>query len=125
MRKEDWNNIDRREKKTIMDFQLKTLTLSRAAAEKADALIVLFADGAIESHEPLAKLAADARKAGDFADKAGKVLSLYKPLVGAPRTVVLASSGDGKAVSVRSAVLAALGAVKSAKPGRVAVVFAQ
>ena len=99
-----------------MDFQLKTLTLSRAAAEKADALIVLFADGAIQGQEPLARLAAEARKAGDFSDKAGKVLSLYKPLAGAPRTVVLASSGDGKAASVRSAAMAALGAVKSARP---------
>ena len=48
-----------------MDFQLKTLTLSRAAAEKADALIVLFADGAIDGQEPLARLAAEARKAGE------------------------------------------------------------
>lgn len=108
-----------------MDFQLKTLTLSRAAAEKADALIVLFADGAIGGQEPLAKLAAEARKAGDFSEKAGKVLSLYKPLAGAPRTVVFASSGDGKPASVRSAVVAALGAVKAAKPSRVAIVFAQ
>ncbi|SFM67260.1 leucyl aminopeptidase [Variovorax sp. OV329] len=108
-----------------MDFQLKTLTLSRAATEKADALIVLAADGAIAGQEPLTKLLADARKAGDLPDKAGKVLSLYKPLVGAPRTVVLASSGDGKAGGVRSAVMAALGAVKSAKPARVAIVFAQ
>lgn len=108
-----------------MDFQLKTLTLSRAAAEKADALIVLAADGAITGPEPLAKLLADARKAGDLSDKAGKVLSLYKPLVGAPRTVVLASTGDGKAASVRSAVMAALGAARSAKPARVTIVFAQ
>ena len=108
-----------------MDFQLKTLTLSRAAAEKADALIVLAAEGAIAGHEPLAKLLADARKSGDLSDKAGKVLTLYKPLVGAPRTVVLASVGDGKAASVRSAVMAALGAVRSAKPARVAIVFAQ
>ena len=108
-----------------MDFQLKTLTLSRAAAEKADALIVLVADGAIEGPEPLAKLIADARKAGDLPDKAGKLLSLYKPLVGAPRSVVLASSGDGKPASVRSAVTAALGAAKAGKPQRLAIVFAQ
>ena len=108
-----------------MDFQLKTLTLSRAAAEKADALIVLFADGAIDGQEPLARLAAEARKAGDFEAKAGKVLSLYKPLAGAPRTVVLASSADGKPASVRSAVVAALAAVKPVKPARVAIVFAQ
>lgn len=108
-----------------MDFQLKTLALSRAAAEKADALIVLVAEGAIDGQEPLAKLIADARKAGDLADKAGKVLSLYKPLVGAPRTVVLASAGDGKASAVRSAAMAGLAAVKSAKPARVAIAFAQ
>jgi len=108
-----------------MDFQLKTLALSRAAAENADALIVLVADGAIDGQDPLTRLVAEARKSGDLPDKAGKVLTLYKPLVGAPRTVVLASAGDGKAASVRSAVTAGLGAVKSAKPARVAIVFAQ
>src|SRR5688500_11847539 len=108
-----------------MDFQLKTLTLSRAVTEKADALIVLFADGAIAGQDPLARLAGEARKAGDLPDKAGKTLALYKPLAGAPRSVVLASCGDGKAASVRSAVLAAVGATKAAKPKRLAIVFAQ
>ncbi|MGR4870228.1 leucyl aminopeptidase [Variovorax sp. LARHSF232] len=108
-----------------MDFQLKTLTLSRAVAEKADALIVLFADGAIAGQDPLARLASEARKAGDLPDKAGKTLALYKPLAGASRSVVLASLGDGKPASVRSAVLAAVGAAKAGKPKRLAIVFAQ
>ena len=42
----------------------------------------------------------------------------------APR-VVLASVGDGKPASVRSAVLAAVNAAKAGDPKRVAIVFAQ
>ncbi|MDM0110764.1 leucyl aminopeptidase [Variovorax sp. J22R133] len=108
-----------------MDFQLKTLSLSQSAADKADALIVLVAEGALPAKDPLTTLIADARKSGDLSDKAGKVLSLYKPVQGGPSAVVLVSVGDGKASSVRSGVSAGIGAAKGGKPKRVVVVFAQ
>ena len=108
-----------------MDFQLKTLSTAQAAAEKADALIVLVAAGTSSSNDVVAALIAEARKAGDLADKAGKVLALYRPArVAAPR-VVLASVGDGKSASVRTGVLAAVNAAKAGDPKRVAIVFAQ
>ena len=79
-----------------MDFQLKTLSTSQAAEEKADALIVLVAEGAPAAKDALSQLIAGARKSGDLPDKAGKLLTLYRPAgVAAPR-VVLASIGDGK-----------------------------
>ena len=108
-----------------MDFQLKTLSTAQAATEKCDALIVLAAAGTSPSKDVIATLVADARKAGDLGDKAGKLLALYRPpRVAAPR-VLLASVGDGKPASVRAAVLAAVAAAKATDPKRVAIVFAQ
>ncbi|CAN7177543.1 leucyl aminopeptidase [Variovorax sp. LjRoot84] len=108
-----------------MDFQLKTLSTAQAAAEKADVLIVLVAAGTTPSKDAIATLIAEARKAGDLPDKAGKLLALYRPAhVAAPR-VVLASVGDGKPASVRAGVLAAVNAAKSGDPRRVLIVFAQ
>jgi leucyl aminopeptidase len=108
-----------------MDFQLKTLSTAQAAAEKADALIVLVAAGATPSKDAIAMLVAEARKAGDLPDKAGKLLALYRPArVAAPR-VVLASVGDGRPASVRTGVLAAVNAAKAGDPKRVLIVFAQ
>ncbi|RZL61105.1 MAG: leucyl aminopeptidase [Variovorax sp.] len=106
-----------------MDFQLKTLTVAQAATEKADALILLV-DASSTAGDVLSALAASARKAGDLPDKAGKVITLYRPAgVTAPR-VVLASIGDGKPAAVRSAVLAAVQATKSGQPKRALIVFA-
>ncbi|VTU29559.1 Cytosol aminopeptidase [Variovorax sp. PBL-H6] len=108
-----------------MDFQLKTLSTSQAANEKCDALIVLAAAGISPSKDVIATLIAEARKAGDLGDKAGKLLALYRPQGVAATRVLLASVGDGKPASVRTAVLAAVAAVKAADPKRVAIVFAQ
>ena len=107
-----------------MDFQLKTLSIAQAATEKADVLIVLVAAGTGTSKDALSVLAADARKAGDLPDKAGKLLALYRPAGVAAARVLLASAGDGGAAAVRTAVLAAVNAAKGASPKRVAIVFA-
>ena len=108
-----------------MDFQLKTLSTAQAATEKCDALIVLAAAGNSPSKDPIATLVAEARKAGDLGDKAGKLLALYRPARVAAARVLLASAGDGEPASVRAAVLAAIAAAKAADPKRVAIVFAE
>ncbi|MES2529659.1 MAG: leucyl aminopeptidase [Pseudomonadota bacterium] len=111
-----------------MDFQLKTLTIVQATSEKADALIVLVGNAptgaAASSKDLLTPLIASARKAGDLPDKAGKLLSLYRPAgVTAPR-VLLVSIADGSPASVRSAVTAAVGAAKAHAPKKLVIVFA-
>ena len=108
-----------------MDFQLKTLTVAQAAAEKSDLLIVLVGSALPTAKDPVSVLAASARKAGDLPDKAGKLLALYRPEAVVPSRVLLAAIGDGKAVSVRSAVSAAVSAAKANGPKRVVIVFAQ
>ena len=112
-----------------MDFQLKTLTTALAASEKTDALVVLVGSAATDlsgtSTDTLASLIAAARKAGDLPDKPGKLLAMYRPAGVAAARVLLASIGDGAPASVRSAVGAAVSALKAAAPKRVAIVFAQ
>ncbi|OUM01901.1 leucyl aminopeptidase [Variovorax sp. JS1663] len=107
-----------------MDFQLKTLSIAQAASEKCDVLIVLAGAGNTPSKDAISTLVAEARKAGDLGDKAGKLLALYRSAgIAAPR-VLLVSAGDGKPASVRSSVLAALGAARSSDPKRVVIVAA-
>jgi len=108
-----------------MDFQLKTLTVARAAAEKTDVLIVLVGSAPLTAKDPLSALIASARKAGDLPDKAGKLLALYHPDEVVASRVVLAAIGDGKPASVRSGVIAAVNAAKAYGPKRVVLVFAQ
>ncbi len=74
---------------------------------------------------PLSVQIAAARKAGDLPDKAGKLLSLYRPEDVAAARVVLAAIGDGKPASVRSGVIAAVNAAKAQSPKRVVLAFAQ
>ena len=100
-----------------MDFQLKTLTVAQAAAEKSDVLIVLVGSAPLTTKDPLSVLAASARKAGDLPDKAGKLLTLYRPDDVVAARVVFAS--------VRSGVAAAVNAAKAHGPKRVVLVFAQ
>ena len=72
-----------------MDFQLKTLDLAGAAAEKCDALVVLVPEAFKPGRDVLSRTLAAAQKAGDFEAKAGKllaqarddILSRLKPLL--------------------------------------------
>ena len=97
-----------------MDFQLKTLDTTRAANEKADALVVVIPESfATPARDVLATTVAEVRKAGDFDAKAGKLLSLYRPAGMAAARVVLAGAGDGSAGAVRQAVTAAVSGLKA------------
>ena len=59
-----------------MDFELKTLDLDGACADKCDALVVLLPEGFKPGRGELARLAAAALKAGDLEAKPGKQLQL-------------------------------------------------
>jgi leucyl aminopeptidase len=96
-----------------MDFELKTLGLAEAATQKCDALVVLVPEDFSGGTDPLSRLAQDARKAGDFEPKAGKLLQAYRMQGVAAARVVLAGAGDGSGKRVQSAVQAAVGALRS------------
>jgi leucyl aminopeptidase len=101
-----------------MDFELKTLTLATISNEKADALIVLIPEGLTAGDDPVSSLADLAIKSGDLETKPGKLLSAYRtPGIVAPR-VLLVGVGDGSAKNIRTAVTAAMGALKTGNAQR-------
>mgnify|MGYP000969809724 CR=1 FL=1 len=107
-----------------MNFDLKTLALSAATADKSDLLIVLVPDGFRPGNDALSALAAHALKSGDWDTKAGKSLALYQLPSVAARRVVLVGAGNGSARSVRQALLGSAAAFKAPQVKKAAVVFA-
>ncbi len=99
-----------------MNFELKSLDLAGAAAQPADALVVLVPAGFKPGREGLAALIGQALKAGDLDTKAGKLLALYRPEQAKAARVVLVGAGDGSPRQVRTAVNAALGALRTGTP---------
>ena len=107
-----------------MDFELKTLTPARLCNEKCDALIVLVTRGGpslTPAGDVLTQLVALAVQAGDLDTKPGKCLSSYKPVGLAATRLVMVGVGDGSAKSVRTAVAAAMGTLKTTNVKRVMV----
>ena len=115
-----------------MNFQLKTLSLTQAAALKTDALLVLVPEGykpvqALKApQDDLNQVLAQALARGDFQTKAGKWLALHRPAGVAATRVLLAGVGEGKPAQVKSAVNAAWAALRASAPGlkTLSVVFA-
>ncbi len=106
-----------------MDFQLKTLDLSGAAAERCDALLVLVTEGQRGGDDALSRLVADAIRARSFEAKPGKTLHAWRPEGVAAARVVLAGCGDGSPRRVHSAVHAAVASLRTAGVRRMAVVL--
>ncbi|MEO5660537.1 MAG: leucyl aminopeptidase [Polaromonas sp.] len=101
-----------------MDFELKTLTRTLICSEKTDALIVLISDGLIAGDDALSQLASLAVKSGDLESKPGKLLSTYRtPGIAATR-VLLVGAGDASPKNIRTAVNAAMGALKNCNAQR-------
>ena len=96
-----------------MDFELKTLSLAGAAAEKCDALVVLVGESFKPGKDTLSRLAADALKARDLESKPGKLLHAYRSDGIAAARVVLAGAGDGSGKKVHAAVQAAVATLRT------------
>lgn len=108
-----------------MDFQIKTLGLAQAFNQKADALIVLLARGAVlDGTDALSGLLRAARDAGDLGERAGKLLSLYKPAGAAAPRVWAVNAGEASPAELRAAVLGAVQAATANKPRRLVIAFA-
>jgi leucyl aminopeptidase len=107
-----------------MNFELKPIGLVGASTEKCDALIVLVAQDFKAAKDDLSALVAQAITSADLETKPGKLLALYRPMQANAVRVVLAGIGSGSARDVRTAVLAAVAAVKSASLKKLLVCFA-
>ena len=104
---------------SIMDFELKTLTLADICSEKCDALIALIPNDFVPG---LSVIAAHALHSGDFESKPGRLLGAYRAEGLLASRVVLVGVGDGSPKNVRTAVTAALGALKGSN-AQVAVLY--
>ena len=107
-----------------MNFELKPMGLAGAANEKCDALLVLVPQTFKAGKDDLSILVAQALKSGDFEAKPGKLLQLYRPLQANATRLVLVGIGEGSAKQVRTAVLAAVGGVKSSTLKKLLLCFA-
>ncbi|WBY02102.1 leucyl aminopeptidase [Ramlibacter tataouinensis] len=96
-----------------MNFELKALGLAEAAAQKCDALVVVMGEDFAGGSDPVSRLAQEARKAGDFEGKPGKLLQAYRFEGVAASRLVLAGAGDGSAKRIQAAVHAAVAALRS------------
>ena len=97
----------------IMDFELNTLTLALVCREKADAVIVLIPEGFVAADDILSTLGTLAVKSGDLETKPGKLLSAYRMSGVLATRVLLVGAGDASPKNIRTAVNAAIGALKS------------
>ncbi len=107
-----------------MNFDLKTLALPAAAAEKCDLLVLLVPDGFKPADDVLSALVAQALKHGDFETKAGKSLALYQTPGVTARRVLLLGIGIGDGRGVRQALQGASSALRAAAVKRAVVCFA-
>lgn len=107
-----------------MNFELKPMGLVGVANEKCDALIVLVPQAFKAGKDDLSVLIGRALKSRDLEAKPGKTLALYRPLQANAVRVVLAFVGDGAALPVRKAILAAVGLVKTSSLKKLLVSFA-
>ena len=107
-----------------MNFELKPLGLVAVASEKCDALIVLVPQDFKAGKDDLSVLVGNALKSSDLEAKPGKILSLYRPMQANAVRVVLAGIGEGTAKQVRSALLAAVAALRSPGLKKLVVCFA-
>lgn len=106
-----------------MDFELKTLDLAGASAEKCDVLLVLVTDGFKAGKDPVSRLVAAALAARDLETKPGKLLQAYRAEgIAAPR-VILAGAGDGSGKRVHAAVQAAAGALRASSARKLAILL--
>ena len=112
-----------REDNGIMDFELKTLALAGAAADKADALLVLVTDAFKPGKDPVSRLVAQALADKALEAKPGKLLHSYRAEgVAAPR-LLLAGAGDGSGKKLQSAVQAAVSSLKGAPVRKLTIVL--
>ncbi len=107
-----------------MNFELKSLGLVGAASEKCDALVVLVPQDFVAAKDDLSALIAQAIKSGDLETKPGKLLQSYKPLQSNATRLVLVGVGEANARQVRTAVVAAMAAVKGPKLRKLVLCFA-
>lgn len=96
-----------------MNFELKALSLSSAAAAKCDLLLLLVPESFQPQQDPLSVLAHTAMNHGDWSHSTGKQLHLYQPQGVQARRVLLLGVGQATVRDVRTALSGAAAVLKS------------
>ncbi len=107
-----------------MNFDLKTLDLTSAAAERCDLLVVLVGQDAALGADALSNVLGAAISHKDFEPKPGKSLSLYQSEGIVARRVLFVGIGVGDARSVRQALTGIGTAFRTQGVKRAVVCFA-
>ena len=108
-----------------MNFELKSLSLSSAAQQPCDALIVLVGQAFSPADDSLSELISTALAKGDWEPKPGKLLQLYASGACNAQRLLLVGAGDLSAKNVKKAVLAAGAAIKGIAVKRVVLCFCE
>ncbi|MEG0413880.1 MAG: leucyl aminopeptidase [Comamonas sp.] len=96
-----------------MNFELKTLNLSSAAAAKCDLLLLLVPESFKPQQDPLSALVQSAVSHGDWSAATSKQLHLYQTQGVQARRVLLLGVGKGTVRDVRSALSSAASVFKA------------
>lgn len=96
-----------------MNFELKALNLSSAAAAKCDLLLLLVPESFKPQQDPLSALVHSATRHGDWSAASSKQLHLYQPQGVQARRVLLLGVGTGGARDVRAALAGAASVIKA------------
>lgn len=108
-----------------MNFELKKFGPATLTSEKCDVFLVLVTNAFQAGKDALSVLVAKALKSGDFANRSGHILDIYRPMGFAMTHLILVHVVDGASTDVRKGIATAMSAVKIAKPRRIAMCFLQ
>jgi leucyl aminopeptidase len=98
-----------------MNFELKSLPMSRATQHATDVMAVLVTGISPSAVDPLSTLLLQAQRAGDFQGKPGQTLSMWKVPGFKASRLVLIGAGEGKPRQLRQALVTAAATIKSVK----------
>ena len=116
-----------------MELKLISQDLTQTSKTACDALIVLVPESSspskvkttVKAPENLTDLIAHALKEGDFEAKTGKLLQLYRSSHTAATRTVLVGAGDGSVKSIKTAVTAAVSAIKSSSSKKLVICLSE
>jgi leucyl aminopeptidase len=116
-----------------MELKLIAQDLTQTSKTACDALIVLVPESfspskaktTVKTPENLTDLISQALKEGDFEAKTGKLLQIYRSNHAAATRTVLVGAGDGSVKSIKTAVTAAVGAIKSSSAKKLVICLSE
>jgi leucyl aminopeptidase len=112
-----------------MELKLIAQDLTQTSKTACDALIVLvpesFAQSKSKTTSNLTDLISQALKEADFEAKTGKLLQIYRSNHTAATRTVLVGAGDGSVKSIKTAVTAAVSAIKSTSTKKLVICLSE